>query len=713
MADNARGIHVSPGIYTREIDMNYAVRSLGITTLGLVGETLKGPAFQPMDIANWREFQDVFGGTSTEKYKGSQYPKYELPYIAKSYLSESEQLKVVRVLGLSGYNAGPAWLVTANGQAVALLRSRGSYKPFETGSTTACTCEPSKYDTLKFYVGESLPEETPQECKKIGYNLDALMIEPYIPINSSGDECQGYELGGGNGNMSISQYNHGRFKIVGWKNSHKASDLETVRTARDAYKENPTDETKKAYEDAKAGVDGYFEYPVSLNPSDKEYILNVLGTKPYDGDAYVFVETLYDVALGQGIIDGALTEIDGELTGYQAYYTADYCHHEPISDLMSIPTASLRRKNVGQRFLADASVTGDSAYTCVAFDYNTGKPVMVGVMSGNTMVESEGAEGALNPLTGMTEEEQKKADTIPAIFKVTAGQIYTVRQYTTVDGKRHYYYGFYTEDSINDLIDEYVEIEKTLDPTNLYGNLVRQNVATTAGTRMEKAYQFDKINANAEWGTLVLNMADGLYYRMYQTKNESEETIDDVWFVELDLNDYKSAYRYASTPWIVSNLKGDYDHVEINKLFRFHTITDGNNANYEIKVSIENIKPDAGTFDVVVRRIDDADEQIIPLERFGACSMIPGSANYIAFKIGSFDGVYESKSKYITVEVNDSTAARMSVPAGFLGYPRPMYDGLQIVDPDKTEGETAMPTFPTLAYNKYYDADIKKRFDRR
>ena len=138
MADNARGIHVSPGIYSREIDINYAIRSLGITTLGVVGETLKGPAFQPMDIANWREYQDVFGGTSTEKFKGSQYPKYELPYIAKSFLSESEQLKVVRVLGLSGYNAGPAWIVTANGQAVVLLRSRGTYKPYETGATDVC-----------------------------------------------------------------------------------------------------------------------------------------------------------------------------------------------------------------------------------------------------------------------------------------------------------------------------------------------------------------------------------------------------------------------------------------------------------------------------------------------------------------------------------------------------------------------------------------------
>ena len=90
MAKNSssiRGIHVSPGVYSRETELQYAVKSLGITTLGLAGETLRGPAFQPMHISDWREFVDTFGGTSTEKFKGSQYPKYELPYIAKSYLS--------------------------------------------------------------------------------------------------------------------------------------------------------------------------------------------------------------------------------------------------------------------------------------------------------------------------------------------------------------------------------------------------------------------------------------------------------------------------------------------------------------------------------------------------------------------------------------------------------------------------------------------------
>ena len=710
MADNARGIHVSPGIYTREIDIQYAVRSLGITTLGVVGETLKGPAFQVMDIANWREFQDVFGGTSTEKFKGSQYPKYELPYIAKSYLSESEQLKVVRVLGLSGYNAGPAWLVTANGQAVVLLRSRGSYKMYETGATEECTCEPSKYDTLKYYVGEKKAETSWTDCLKHGYNLDALMIEPYSPISSSGDECEGYELSGEMGNMEISQSNHGRFKIIGWYGSHKESEIQNVRIKRDAYKAalaNP-DSTpeqiaaaKLAYNNAKKAVSGYFEYPVTLNPYDKEYILNVLGTKPYDGDAYVFVESLYDVALDQGIASGKLTEIDAELVGYQVYYTADYCHHEPVGGFVTIPQRSLKRKHIGMRFLADENVESDSAFTCVAYDYSSGRPYMVAKKAGDAIVANS-FDATIGSCVNMinfstaTDEQKKKALATPAQFNVLAGQIYTVRQYTTEDGKRNYYYGFYMPNTINAVINKYVADGNTLDPTNMYGNLLY------GGDKgMDGAYKFTDIKAKTEWAKLVLNTADGLYYRM---EKERAVSTNKVVPVELDLNDYKSAYRYASTPWIVSNLKGDYDHVEINKLFRFHTITDGNNANYEVKISIENIRPDEGTFDVVVRDINDGDEQIMPLERFGRCSMIPGTPNYIAYKIGSFDGVYETKSKYITVEVNDSTAARMSVPAGFLGYPIPKYDGLPI-----SGAANSNVSFPTLAYNRYFDPDIKNR----
>ena len=647
MADNARGIHVSAGIYSREIDLTYAAKSLGITTLGVVGETTKGPAFQAMDISNWREFQDVFGGTSTEKYKGSLYPKYELPYIAKSYLSESQQLKVVRVLGLSGYNAGPAWIITAsdgsnNKQAVAVIRSRGSYKAYVTGSTDSCICDSKKYDTLTYMVGE-IAAESSKDCFNKQYNLDALKIGEYRSLNGSGDACSGYTIGGNPDGFEVSQTNKGRFRLYGWTGKHASGS--TIK------EEDPT----------------YFEYAVSLNPYDKEYILNVLGTKAYDGDAPIYVESLYDVALEQGIVEGDIIKIDEKLQGYQVCYTADYCHHDPISGLMTIPQSSLTRRYVGSRYLADKN-SFDEAIRVTPYDYKLGRPLTVkeAKTSGETVVNKAPSDVAEEDL------EAWSATTIAETAAVV-GQIYTVRQYTDQNGRRSYLYAYYTTESLKDIEHQ--------DMVNLYGNLKGSSNDRNQGKN----------------ATLVYNSRDGLYYRM----NDSDT---DVVYVQLDMNDYKSPYRYASTPWIVSNLKGDMKHVDVTKLFRFHTISDGDSSNYEVKVSIENIKPDEGTFDVVVRRIDDADESIIVLERFGKCSMVPGDSNYIAYRIGSFDGTYEVKSKYITVEVNESTASKTSVPCGFLGYPIPKYDGTPI----EGDGNTGV-SFPTIKYNTMYDEDVKNR----
>ena len=102
-------VYVSPGVYTSETDLSFVAQSVGVTTLGLVGETIKGPAFEPIFITNYDEFQTYFGGTEPTKFVNTQIPKYEAAYIAKSYLQQSNQLFVTRVLGLSGYDAGPSW----------------------------------------------------------------------------------------------------------------------------------------------------------------------------------------------------------------------------------------------------------------------------------------------------------------------------------------------------------------------------------------------------------------------------------------------------------------------------------------------------------------------------------------------------------------------------------------------------------------------------
>ena len=110
MADGNK-VFVSPGVYTSEKDLTFVAQSVGVTTLGLVGEALKGPAFEPIYISSYDDYVTRFGGTSPKLYVDSQIPQYELGYIAKAYLSQSNQLFVTRVLGLSGYDAGPSWSV--------------------------------------------------------------------------------------------------------------------------------------------------------------------------------------------------------------------------------------------------------------------------------------------------------------------------------------------------------------------------------------------------------------------------------------------------------------------------------------------------------------------------------------------------------------------------------------------------------------------------
>lgn len=416
MISDARRGHVSPGIYTEEKDVVYSVKSLGITSLGLVGETLYGPAFENIEIKNWSEFVDYFGGTSPEKFRGSDLPKYELPYIAKSYLEESQRLNVVRVLGLSGYHAGPYWAVKdKNDNAIVILRSKMTYSG---NSENICSATSENPTPLVKDVQISAYEEAlfNANCEGTGTSTSGLSGETY-------------------------------FQLV-------------VTT---------TDDQK-------------YKYNVTLEPNHPNYIYNVLSNRA-DGTTPIYVEAVYESAR-VGAISGL--------------------------------------------------TSGDSATTLVSFD------------------------------------------------------------------------------------------------------------------------------------------------------------------------DYLEGYRAAQTPWIVSNatvteaLSGDtkYRVATMKKLFRFITISDGDAANFQVKVSIENIDPKYGTFDVVVRDFNDMDSAPIVLERFTKCNLVNGDAGYIAFKIGTSDGGFVAKSKYILVEMADGEDLSNSVPAGFLGYTMPKYNGESVLD---------------IAYNTEFKPEIKAK----
>lgn len=157
-------------------------------------------------------------------------------------------------------------------------------------------------------------------------------------------------------------------------------------------------------------------------------------------------------------------------------------------------------------------------------------------------------------------------------------------------------------------------------------------------------------------------------------------------------SNYKEKFKPSVTPWIVSQIKASF----ITKLFRFWSIGDGDYTNDLFKVTISNIRlmnsenvkydiknPDGiyddYKFDVTIRPINEFDSIFKGFtdEIYERCSMNPKSTNYIGKMIGTRNGDYPSKSKYVTVEINEEGGdLSLTFPAGFLGYPQVDYDDI-------------------------------------
>ena len=155
------------------------------------------------------------------------------------------------------------------------------------------------------------------------------------------------------------------------------------------------------------------------------------------------------------------------------------------------------------------------------------------------------------------------------------------------------------------------------------------------------------------------------------------------------------AYSQAYTPWVTSQeiTSGSND---MYNLFKFHTLSDGEYANREIKVGIFDVKfpdevagSDYGEFSVTIRVFGDTDSRPEVIETFTNLTLDPNSINYLPRAIGDRYGQYqtiggESKlvytgdwpniSKYVRVEMNPVSFPAAVVPFGFNAYSLPYND---------------------------------------
>jgi len=148
---------------------------------------------------------------------------------------------------------------------------------------------------------------------------------------------------------------------------------------------------------------------------------------------------------------------------------------------------------------------------------------------------------------------------------------------------------------------------------------------------------------------------------------------------------YVDGYSNARTPLIVSSVPNVSS--EGVGLFTLYSLSDGKDANNEIKIEIANIDIANNKFDIYVREIDDTNASRKILESYVGVTLDPTSTNYILKQIGDSQddsGDYALKSNYIYADVESGDLSNY-VPGGFNRIVAPV-SGSSL-----TAGEVAFP----------------------
>ena len=354
MADK---VFVSPGVYTSENDLSFVTRQVGVTTLGLVGETTKGPAFQPIFVENYDEFSSFFGGLNATKIKDTGAPKYELPYIAKSYLSQSNQLFVTRILGFSGFDAGLAWGITLDAaletSTVVETQSATTYNPLITFSATTAgvltnvvstdTLVQSLYDDglldsqLAFLATAATGSTASISTvyRKNGDTYEGSSLDLLVVTNDlvSGGAVADYYTGTTSGNTvhySGTSYSDVENKLVALLRSRAVYDgdetlnFQLTGSTDVAFDAAVTTSLYNAKGDfslsGNSTSSGLFNYSLSFDKTKKNYITRVLGSTAQDGKTALYVEEVFQNMFEAYVADDKVNGINIDLIDYASTF---------------------------------------------------------------------------------------------------------------------------------------------------------------------------------------------------------------------------------------------------------------------------------------------------------------------------------------------------------------------------------------------------------
>jgi hypothetical protein len=612
----ANKVFVSPGVYTSEVDLSFVSQSVGVTTLGVVGETLKGPAFEPIFITNFDEFTTYFGGTSPEKFINTQIPKYEAAYIAKSYLQQSNQLFVTRILGLSGYDAGPSWTITTKANVDPTTVDFYCLSAITSACTQVCV-DYLYYDFTADFTGctDSIDSITFLDTTQLPDALVSKMFLPYEKFDGSVSTIyadmtqQIFDVMNEPSTENDSIYYYGPIS---------GSDYTTFSSLYSAGTNVfGVDNVNKDLCDLSAPVNDPWYYATFDN----------LGNTQYSGFSFF------------SVVD--ITLIPTTTTTTIAPTTTTTTTNPCVTPTPISTTTTTTVKPVfcytGQ-FIGRLYVWDGVAYT----DYDD---LVIATLRSRGLATYSSDDGAVYEVSGLTDVSM---DCTGSYSGVTKNPFSTFGlNITNKDGQ-----SFFFETSFTNSDPKY--LSKVFGTSNFAKprTSVPLFVEETFQSLLTYGYRKGYIRGLSCSLTALPNARQGV------------DPTSIAWYLE--------KYQSPESPWLVSELRGN----KVYNLFKFVTIADGNDANIEVKISIANISFNNGTFDVQIRDFFDSDSNPVVLEKFTNCSMNPQENNFIAKKIGTMDGEYALNSKFVMLVMNEDAPVD-ALPCGFEGYQFREYAGVR------------------------------------
>jgi hypothetical protein len=701
MATNSK-VFVSPGVYTSEVDLSFVAQSVGVTTLGIVGETEKGPAFEPIFITNFDEFSTYFGETSPEKFVNTQIPKYEAAYIAKSYLQQSNQLFVTRILGLSGYDAGPSWSIRTVANVDPLTINRWCASSSTVNCITNCVTYLTSAYTATF-TGCTSSSSTIKltNTTNIPTALSEDLTTQYELFNGStstmsGDlQTQIFEVLGTNSLSATSIYYFGSTPqniysgltaYTSETNVFNVPDVDLSQTdltnsANDpwyyatfdnnngnytgysfynrisAITQTSTVSTAASFYSFKASSSTISTITGAINYNTKTISIclpSTATTANYSAMTIVFSSTTSNVTVN-GVAQSAtttgvnfssyvagsprtyvLTASDGVTT---STFTVNVTVNDPCGVCVSGDTGTMDMGTTINCY--SGTVAGTVSYFTGTSYTNYDDLVVATMRSRGLATYSSGNDGASYEVTGLTDVSMVCTGGYSGVLK---NPFSTFGISATTYGGTNLFF----ETSLSTSDSKY--ISKVLGMSNFGKDktAVPLFVEETFPTLLTYGYRKGYIR--------------GLNCNLIALP-DARQGVDTS-----SIANYLEQYQSPTSPWVVSELRGN----KVYNLFKFTTISDGNSANYEVKISIVNISFGNGTFDILVRDFYDTDNNPIVLEKFTNCNMNPSDNGYVGKKVGTSDGEYQLNSKYVMIELNEEAPVD-ALPCGFYGYTTRQY----------------------------------------